>query len=160
MTTALRATRMALAHASLERLVEQRGDAVRDVMERYYRAMPEARHSFLNHGLGDVDGLEARMVSESFFLLLRWVEEPRGTSIDQATTIVHHNDTLEIGPRWYMGLVDAALAVLLETVPSGAHGEREMWHDVRAEIARFIDRLRPEFLRNIDPQPLASTQPS
>lgn len=143
-----------LAQRGLERLVEQRGDVTQDVLARYYRAMPDARESFVYHGLSDVAGLEARMVAETFFLLLRWVEERSSAQIDQATTIVHHNDTLEIGPRWYMGLVDAALQVLHETLPEDAHDERDLWSGVRTEIARFIDSLRPEFLRTIDPQPL------
>ena len=142
--------RESLARRGLERLAEQRGDVTRDVLLRYYRAMPDARASFVHHGLSDVEGLEARMVAETFFLLLRWVEEPSSAQIDQATTIVHHNDTLEIGPRWYMGLVDAALDALHETLPGDAQDERDLWSDVRRDIARFVDSLRPEFLRTID----------
>ena len=148
--------RVALAHASLARLADQRGDVTVPVLERYYAVMPDARRSFIDHGLGDVAGLEARMVAESFYLLLRWVEEPSATRIDQATTIVHHNDTLAIGPRWYMGLVDAALEVLLETVPPEAVDEQAMWQELRREIALFIDSLRPEFLRTIDANPVAN----
>ena len=91
------------------------------------------------------------MVSESIYLLLRWVEEPAAVRIDQASTIVHHNDTLKVGPRWYMGLVDAVLAIVLETVPEEAKQERATWMAIRSEIAAFIDSLRPEFLFAIDP---------
>jgi hypothetical protein len=142
--------RAALAHASLERLAEERGDITADVLSRYYAAQPDARQSFERHGLSDVSGLESRMVSESVFLLLRWVDEPFAAKIDQATTIVHHNDTLDIGPRWYMGLVDAVLDVLLEAAGERPE-EQEMWRSIRGEIARFIDSLRPEFMRTIDP---------
>lgn len=145
--------RAALAHASLERLAEERGDITAEVLARYYAAQPDARQSFERHGLTDVSGLETRMVSESVFLLLRWVEEPLAARIDQATTIVHHNDTLDIGPRWYMGLVDAVLDILLEAAEDRPD-EREMWQSIRGEIARFIDSLRPEFIRTIDPEPL------
>jgi hypothetical protein len=154
--TAQSDNRVALAQASLGRLADQRGDVTAPVLERYYAVMPDARRSFVDHGLGDVAGLEARMVAESFYLLLRWAEEPSATRIDQATTIVHHNDALAIGPRWYMGLVDAALEVLLETVPAEAVDEQAMWQELRSEIARFIDSLRPEFLRTIDADPLAN----
>lgn len=148
------AERIELARAGLERLAEERGDVTAEVIARYYAAMPDARASFAFHGAGDTAGLEARMVAESVFLLLRWVEEPVACKIDQATTVVHHNDALEIGPRWFMGLVDAVLAVLLETVPADAADERALWEELRGEIARFIDSLRHEFVRTIDAEPL------
>ena len=91
------------------------------------------------------------MVSESIYLLLRWVEEPAAVRIDQASTIVHHNDTLKVGPRWYMGLIDAVVAIVLETVPAQASPEREAWLAIRSEIAAFVDSLRSEFLFAIDP---------
>ena len=55
-----------------------------------------------------------------------------------------------------MGLVDAALEVLLETVPPEAVDEQAMWQELRREIALFIDSLRPEFLRTIDADPVAN----
>jgi hypothetical protein len=148
--------RTRLGLAGLERLAEERGDITAEALERYYVRMPEARRSFEYHGLDDVAGLEARMVSETVFLLLRWIEDRSATMIDQGSTIVHHNDALEIGPRWYMGLVDAVLEVLLETIPAGAEAERRLWSDVRGEIAVFVDSLRHEFVRIVDREPLAS----
>jgi hypothetical protein len=149
--------REALVRESLERLADERGDITAEVLERYYRAQPDARQSFERHGLNDTSGLEARMVSESVYLLLRWVEEPLAAQIDQATTIVHHNDTLDIGPRWYMGLVDAVLEILLEAAENRP-AEQAAWQDIRSEIARFIDSLRPEFLHTLDPKPLLGSK--
>jgi hypothetical protein len=146
--------RVTLAHAGLDRLAEQRGDITAEVIARYYAAMPDARASFEHHGGNDVAGLEARMVAEAVFTLLRWVEEPIASKIDQGTTVVHHNDALEIPPRWYMGLVDAVLALVHETLPPDATAERKMWLDVREEVARFIDSLQCEFVRTIDAQKL------
>ncbi len=147
--------RATLVRERLERLAEERGDITAEVLERYYAAQPDARQSFERHGLSDIAGLEARMVSETVYLLLRWVEEPGAVKIDQATTIVHHNDTLDIGPRWYMGLVDAVIDILLEAAVDRPD-ERAAWRAIRSEIARFIDSLRPEFLHTIDTQPLVS----
>jgi hypothetical protein len=149
--------RGALVREGLDRLAQERGDITAEVLDRYYTAQPDARQSFERHGLNDIAGLEARMVSESVFLLLRWVEEPVAARIDQATTIVHHNDTLDIGPRWYMGMVDAVLEILIEAA-GGRPEERAAWQAIRSEIARFIDSLRPEFLHTIDPQPLVDAQ--
>ncbi|MGX7952247.1 hypothetical protein ACWPM1_06725 [Tsuneonella sp. HG249] len=148
--------RVPLAEASLGRLAEERGDITAEVLERYYAAEPGARASFAHHGLGDTSGLEARMVAETVFLLLRWVEEPAAVMIEQGTTIVHHNDTLEVGPRWYMGLVDATLEVLLENIPAACEAERAMWREVCCEIARFVESLRAEFLRTVDLRSLPS----
>jgi hypothetical protein len=145
--------REALVRESLKRLADERGDITAEVLDRYYRAQPDARGSFERHGLNDIPGLEARMVSESVYLLLRWVEEPVAARIDQATTIVHHNDALDIGPRWYMGLIDAVLDILLEAAEERPE-ELATWQAIRTEIARFIDSLRPEFLHTLDLQPL------
>ena len=143
--------RAALVRGALERLAEERGDITAEALERYYARHPDARQSFEQHGEGDVAGLEARMVSESVFLLLRWVEEPAAARIDQATTIVHHNDTLQIGPRWYMGLIDAVLEILFEAA-EGRPEELATLKAIRSEIAGFMDSLRLEFLHTIDPQ--------
>jgi hypothetical protein len=154
--TASEESRARLAQAGLERLAAERGDITAEVLRRYYARMPDARGSFERHGLDDVAGLEARMVSETVFLLLRWAEDRSATMIDQGSTIVHHNDALEIGPRWYLGLVDSVMELLLETIPPEAQVEHAMWRAVRAEIGGFVDSLRPEFIRIIDPEPRAS----
>lgn len=148
--------RAALVRASLQRLADGHGDVTPQVLERYYRAMPEARASFEHHGLNDVPGLEARMVAESLFLLLQWAEDRPSALIDQGITVVHHNDALGIGPRWYMGLIDAVVETALATIPSEVADERAAWREMRDEIARFIDSLRPEFVRALDDDPLAS----
>jgi hypothetical protein len=155
MNTAL--DRAGLVREGLERLAEERGDITAQVLQRYYEKHPDARQSFERHGLNDVSGLEARMVSESIYLLLRWVEEPVAVRIDQASTFVHHNDTLDIGPRWYMGLIDAVLDILLEAAEERPE-EHSTWQAIRSEIVRFIDSLRPEFLHTIDAEPLLVTK--
>ena len=148
------AGRMALAETSMARLAEQKGDITAPVLERYYRHMPDARTSFIHHGLGNQAELEGRMVAETVFLLLRWAENPAIAKIEQGTTIVHHQDTLVIGPHLYIGLIDAVLGELLETIPPGAQDERELWLTIRAEIAGFIESVRPEFWRKDDSDPL------
>ncbi|WP_095011241.1 hypothetical protein [Tsuneonella mangrovi] len=146
--------RIYLATRSLTRLAEQRGDVAGQVINRFYRDHPDARSSFEHHGLGQTRDLEGRMATESIFMLLQWVEDPAAARIDQGTTIVHHNDTLQVPPRWYLGLVDAALAVLFETFPPDASNEHAMWLEVRADYAAFVDSLRGDFLRPDDSSPL------
>jgi len=148
-----------LAEQSLERLAELRGDVTQDVLDRYYRLYPDARGSFRDHGLTDIAGLEGRMVTETLYLLMQWCDNPTAAKISQGSTIVHHNDTLEIGPHWYLGMIDAALEVLFETIPDTAHAERDMWIGLRADIAAFIESLREEFWRDNGDGPLGEFVP-
>lgn len=147
-------SRIALAETSLERLAETRGDVTEPVLAAYYARYPDARASFEHHGLGQTAELEGRMVAESLYLLLRWVEDPAAARIDHGTAIVHHNDTLLVPPHWYLGLIDAALEVLLANIPEAAAGERALWLEVRGQFAAFVDSLRGEFLRSDGGAPL------
>lgn len=150
------AERSTLAERSFERLAKQRGDITEDVLERYYTRYPDGRASFEHHGLGNRAELEGRMISTTAFLLMQWAQDPASTRIEQGTTIVHHQDTLEIGPRLYLGLIDAVLEVLFETIPEDSAEERAFWLSLRGEIAGFIDSVRPEFWREDKDGPLRS----
>ncbi|MFN2101099.1 hypothetical protein [Altererythrobacter sp. MF3-039] len=146
--------RGALAETSFARLAEEQGDITRQVIEHYYRICPGARASFAYHGLDNVPELEGRMVAETVFLLMQWAADPTPTQVEQGTTICHHQDTLEVGPHWYIGLVDAVLAVLFETIPADADEERAVWRAIRVEIVAFIESVRSEFWRKEDEGPL------
>ncbi|MGQ7828839.1 hypothetical protein [Altererythrobacter sp. Z27] len=148
-----------LATASVERLVEQRGDITGEVIARYYARFPEARASFEHHGCGYREELEGRMVNTTAFFLFQWIENRASTLIEQGTTIPHHHDTLQVGPQWYMGLIDTVLEVLLETIPAENADEREMWITARGEIAQFVERMRGEFFRRDDDGPLPAFEP-
>lgn len=141
------ADRPTLAERSFERLAEAHGDITDAVIEQYYRDNPGTRESFEFHGLGNRADLEGRMVAETVFMLMQWATDPAGTKISQGTTICHHQDTLEVGPHWYIGLIDAVLAVLWGSIPQDAQDERDMWQEIRAEITIFIESLRGEFIR-------------
>lgn len=135
-----------VAERSLVRLAEQRGDVTQEVLARFYRAFPDARESFAYHGLGEKAALEGRMVGETAFLLLQWSENPAAAKIDHGTALVHHHDTLKVGPQWYLGMVDAFLTVLHETIPTAAVEERTHWEKLRDELAQFFGSIRHEFV--------------
>ncbi|QPC97860.1 hypothetical protein [Qipengyuania soli] len=151
--------RVTLAERSLQRLADERGDVTGEMIDAYYRRHPDARASFEHHGLGHTHELEARMATEALFLLLQWVESPPTARIDHGTAIVHHNDTMLIPPRWYLGLVDAALEILFETIPADCDDEREMWLEVRQEFASFVESLRQDFFRSDGGAPLPDFRP-
>ncbi len=136
-----------LAELSLNRLAEAQGDITEQVLDRYYRRHPGARGSFEHHGVGDTAELEGRMVTATLFLMLQWAEDANRTRIEQGTTIVHHHDALEIGPQWYLGLIDAVLEVIVESIPGTKSAEIALWLRVRQEIADFIESVREEFVR-------------
>ena len=148
-----------LAIASMERLAEQKGDITAEVLDLYYARFPDARDSFEYHGCGNTAELEGRMVNTAAFYLLEWAENASGVFIQQGTTIPHHHDTLLVGPQWYMGLIDAVLVVLLETIPAECSDEREMWLKIRSEIATMIEGFRPEFWREDKDGPLPEFDP-
>ncbi len=85
---------------------------------------------------------------------MQWAEDPYSARIEQGTTIVHHNDTLEIPPRLYLGLIDAVLEVLFTTIPPHAERETTLWRRVRNEITQYIEQLRDEFWRKDQSGPL------
>ncbi len=143
-----------LAEAGFQRLAEQRGDITAEVLENYYRKHPAGHASFTHHGLDNVPELEGRMVAATIFLLMQWAEDPYSARIEQGTTIVHHNDTLEIPPRLYLGLIDAVLELLFATIPADAEQEIALWRRVRNEITQYIDQLRDEFWRKDESGPL------
>jgi len=151
--------RSTLAERSFERLAEQQGDITQGVIDNYYRDNPGTRESFDFHGLGNRPDLEGRMVAETVFMLMQWAVDPAGTKISQGTTICHHQDTLHVGPHWYIGLIDAVLAALWTSIPQDAQDERDMWVEIRAEIAAFIESLRAEFIREDEAGPLHSFEP-
>lgn len=146
-----------LAEKSFNRLAEERGDITAEVLEIYYRNLPAGHDSFVHHGLGNVSELEGRMVTATVFLLMQWANDPRSARIEQGSTIVHHNDTLVIPPRLYMGLIDAVLEVLLGSIPPDCLDERAFWRGVRDEIVAYIETLKAEFWRKDEsgslPQP-------
>ena len=152
--------RIDLAMASMERFVEQKGDITAEVLELYYARFPDARASFEHHGCGHTAELEGRMVNTVAFYLLNWIENPSGVLIEQGTTFPHHHDTLQVGPQWYMGLIDVVLIVLLETIPPENTDERDMWLDIREEIVQLFERLRTEFWRKDDDGPLPEFEPA
>lgn len=141
------ASRSALVQSGLERLADRRGDITGRVLARYYRQCPQARASFRHHGREQTAELEGRMVAETIYLLLQWATDPAAARLEQANTIVHHNDALDIPPHWYLALIDAVLAEVLETPGEDPAAECKAWLSIRDEMAEFIEGLRGEFVR-------------
>ncbi|QTD56836.1 hypothetical protein [Parasphingorhabdus cellanae] len=129
--------KMALLETSLERAADALGDITDPVMERYYSVHPSAQASFREHGLGNTVKLEAEMVESVVYCLMNWLESPQEIGIIFGSTVPHHEQTLHVQSNWFSGLVDAAVYVIVATIPEAQQEEHALW----AEIHQGVDAM-------------------
>lgn len=130
--TAQGAIRQELIERSFERAAERLGDITPAVFARYYRAYPKARACFEEHGLGKPHELQGEMVAQVVFFIMEWHREFSWTRYAWASTVPHHIETLHIPPAYFIGLSDAVIDTVLDTVPADCAEERECWEALRA----------------------------
>jgi len=131
-----------LLEQGLERVVELVGDITQPTMERYYRRYPAARGAFERLWAGNRAQLEGEMVERALYCLMYWFESPGEIEIMLGGSVLHHNDTLQVPPEWYSGLIDAAIDVIEETIPPGHGGERAVWAELRRELGGLVEQSR------------------
>lgn len=132
----------ALLETSLERAADRLGDITNPVMDRYYILHPGARASFREHGLGNTVKLEAEMVESVLYCLMNWLDRPQEIRVMFGSTVPHHEETLHVNSDWFRGLVDAAVHVIVETIPEAAQDEREVWEDIHQGVNALIADAR------------------
>lgn len=130
--------KLALLERGLERAADVVGDITGPVMQRFYSSHPEALEAFERHGLGDRDPLEARMVENCLYFMMNWYERPREVLGLIEDSVPHHTHTLEVGGDWYGGMLEAALAVVTETIPADQPEELQVWAEMRDRLLREI----------------------
>ena len=133
-----REQKLALVEKSLERTADQLGDITNAVISRYYALHPDARASFAEHGLGNAVKLETEMVDSVLYCLMNWIDRPEEIRIMFGSTVPHHEETLHVHIDWFSGLVDAAVQIILETVPEYRTDEQAVWTDIHRELIRLI----------------------
>ena len=131
----------ALVETSLERASEIVGDITGPVMERFYARCPEAREAFVRLGAGDHLHIEARMVENCLYYMMEWYGRPKEVSTLIEDTVPHHVRTLEVSAGWYRDMLEAALGVVMETIPDDAPAERQAWEELRAGVVGDIARV-------------------
>lgn len=132
----------ALIERGLERAAQQLGDITPLVMREFYRRIPEAEASFRHHAPHDPHGLEAEMVGNTLHYIMRWHEAPMEIRIDMDTSVPHHRVALDVPPDWYRGMIEAAIDVILSSVPSSASDERAAWKQLRDQLVSLVERNR------------------
>lgn len=133
-----RTQKLALVETSLERTADQLGDITNPVIERYYAMHPDARASFDEHGLGNAVKLETEMVDSVLYCLMNWIDRPEEIRIMFGRTVPHHEETLHVHIDWFGGLVDAAVQIIMETIPESRRDEREVWTGIHRELTDLI----------------------
>ncbi len=131
-----------LLENSLERAAERLGDITGPVMSRYYANHPQAKASFDEHGLGNAVRLEAEMVESVLYCLMNWFGRSEEIRIMFGSTVPHHEDTLNVSSDWFSGLVDAAIAVIRETVPATQISERQILQEIHEGLGSLIEEAR------------------
>ena len=127
-----------LIHAVLERAAETLGDITPAVLARYHASHPEARACFMHHEQSDYAKLEAEMVSEALFCLMKWPESPAEVEIILLTTIPHHADTLQVPPDLFGGLINAVSETVANSIPADAPLEAAAWAELHHSLAGVV----------------------
>ena len=131
-----------LLEHSLERVVEQVGDITQPTIERYYRRFPAAANAFERLWEGNRAQLEGEMVERAVYCLMYWFDSPGEIEIMLGGSVLHHNDTLQVPPEWYRGLIEATIDVIVETIPPGNAPELAVWGELRRELAGLVEQSR------------------
>ncbi|MEW4466504.1 hypothetical protein AB1K62_01560 [Parasphingorhabdus sp. JC815] len=134
--------KQALLETSLERAADRLGDITDPVMNRYYAVHPGARKSFQEHGLGNTVKLEAEMVESVVYCLMTWLDRPEEIRIMFGSTVPHHEEALAVNSDWFSGLVDAAVHVIVETIPDTHQDEHALWQEIHKGLSDLIADAR------------------
>jgi len=130
----------ALVETTLTRAAEQLGDITEPVMADFYRRFPEARAMFAHHGRLYPANLEGEMVQQALYCLMHWFEAPGEVEIVLLGSVPHHNDTLEVPPAIYQGLLQATAAIIGDTIPAENLLEQAAWQSLREQLAAVIEQ--------------------
>jgi len=132
--------KMAQVDAILNRAADHLGDITDPVLARYYRQFPELEAAFVRHGGTNRRALEGEMVERALYCLMYWFDSPGEIEILLGGSVLHHNDTLQIAPQHYLGLLEAVAEVIGETIPADDAVQREVWEELCRDLAAVIEQ--------------------
>ena len=133
---------MALVEQSLTRAAEVVGDVTPAAIERFYSRFPEAKVAFEMHSRGNRSQLEGEMVERALYCLMNWFGSPGEVEILLSGSVLHHNDTLQVRPEWYGGLIDTTAEVIAQTIPVNQDAEHAAWQKLCRELSEVIELSR------------------
>lgn len=124
-----------LLERGLERAAECLGDVTGPVMAAFYEQFPEAQATFDRLSPGNRARLEGEMVAQTIYCLMTWFKFPGEVEGVLMTSVPHHEQTLEVRPDWYEGLLACSCAVLSV---HAVGGELQALLDIEAELRDLI----------------------
>lgn len=120
----------------LEYAVENVGDIVPIVIERFYQRYPEGEEAFKHHGFERHIRVAAEMVDSVLYCVMSWVERPREIKSIISDTVPHHR-SLKIPDELLESLLDVTYEVLNSALPT--ESERE-----KCLLEKTVQELRVE----------------
>jgi hypothetical protein len=134
------AEKLAVLNTTLERAADQLGDITAPVMALYYQRFPQSLERFEQLWPGKRAELEGEMVERVLYCLMVWFESPGEIEIMLSGSVLHHSDTLHVGPDWFAGFLDAAADVIAGTIPAECSDEHAVWEELRRDLLSLIEQ--------------------
>jgi hypothetical protein len=134
--------KIALIEVSLMRAAEMIGDLTEPVMAKFYRQCPQARAVFEHLSSGNRARLEAEMIENVLYCIMRWFERPQEIRIILFSSVPHHQETLKVDADWYEALLASGVDLIVGTVPPGESQELALWEEMRRGFAETMDVAR------------------
>ncbi|WP_309623255.1 hypothetical protein [Novosphingobium sp.] len=126
----------------LGRAAEALGDVTQPVMDLFYARYPGARASFVHHSPHNPASLEAEMVGNTLYYVMRWFENPVEARIYFDTSVPQHRVALGVPPDWYRGFIEAFLDVVEPAAAPATESEKAAWAAVRDGLVGLVERNR------------------
>ncbi|MGB7654046.1 MAG: hypothetical protein WBL74_01065 [Novosphingobium sp.] len=134
--------RSELIEAGLGRAAEALGDPTQPVIDLFYARFPDARASFVHHSPRNPASLEAEMVGNTLYFVMRWFENPLEARIYFDTSVPQHRVALGVSPDWYRGFIEAFLDVIEPAAEPRSTAEKAAWDDMREGLVGLVERNR------------------
>ena len=134
--------RSELIEMGLGRAAEALGDVTQPVIDLFYARFPDARASFGHHSPHNPASLEAEMVGNTLYYVMRWFENPVEARIYFDTSVPQHRVALGVSPDWYRGFIEAFLDVIEPAAEPRSSDEKAAWDDVREGLIGLVERNR------------------
>ncbi len=133
------ADKLELVEQILARAAEEIGDITAPVMSLYYQRLPDARAHFESHARSNLAQLEGEMVERALYCLMIWFESPGEIKVMLSDSVPHHQETLQVPPRYYRELINTTADVIEGCIPDENSDEMATWCELRQELRRIVE---------------------
>ena len=128
----------ALLEQILESAAEMLGDITPATLELYYARYPLARQAFVEHGCGYTQRLELEMVDSALYCLMIWFARPLEVDIIYSDAVPHH-ELLNIPAEFFVGLQEALVDVIDQTVASADWESKTLLAQMKCQMISLIN---------------------